>query len=61
MVVPWEGQMDEHPMGRQRDDRLKWKMDGRQFYSEVGVGGRLPYDWGEQMDNMLMVGPGLPV
>lgn len=53
--------MDEHPMGRQRDDRLKWKMDGRQFYSEVEVGGRLPYDWGEQMDNMLMVGPGLPV
>lgn len=53
--------MDEDPMGRQRDDRLKWKMDGQPFYTEVGVGGSLLYDWGEQMDKMLMMGPGLPV
>ena len=47
--------------GRQRDDRPKWKTDGWQFHSGVVGGGGQPYDWGEQMDSMLMVGPGLPV
>lgn len=43
--------------GRQRDDRPKRKTDGWQFH----MGGGQPCDWGEQMDNMLTMKPGLPV
>lgn len=38
MVVLWEGQTNEGPTRRQRDDRPKWKTDGWQFHSGVGAG-----------------------